>query len=233
VRHRLAGDVKNGRASNSVLPHVRTDQSRYAQYDTTLKNLYVTRQWKAGPNLYARGSFGYFESMFGGLSGELLWKPVNSRLALGVEANYLKQRDYNQQFGFRNYDVWSGFVSAYYEAGQDYLVQLDVGRYLAGDIGATMTVTRTFDNGWELGGFFTLTDVSAADFGEGSFDKGLIVRVPLGWMLGKPSRNTNSTVIRPIQRDGGQRANTPDHLYRQVRDNHRRNIYQQRSGFWE
>ncbi|MDG1471178.1 MAG: YjbH domain-containing protein [Ascidiaceihabitans sp.] len=235
VRHRLGGNVGDStRTSSSVLPRVRTDGILYARAaDTTLNRLYISRQWKPGKNIYARMSAGYFESMYGGVSGELLWKPVGSRLALGVEANYVKQRDFDQRFGFRDYSIATGHVSAYYDIGNGYQGQLDVGRYLAGDYGATATLSREFDNGWKVGGFFTLTDVSSADFGEGSFDKGILLTVPLNWFLGKPSQQSNSTTIRPIQRDGGARVSVPGRLYEQVRQGHKSSIVSDWSRVWE
>ena len=90
---------------------------------------------------------------------------------------------------------------------------MDAGRYLAGDIGATVALERTFSNGWRFGGFFTLTDVSAEDFGEGSFDKGIRVTIPLGWLVGKTTRSAYGLTIRPVQRDGGQRVHVPGRLY--------------------
>lgn len=233
IRQRLAGNVDGGRASNSVLPHVRTDQSEYAQFDTTLENLYVARQWRAGRNLYARVTGGYFESMYGGVSGEVLWKPVSSPLALGVEANYVKQRGFDQRLDFRDYDVVTGHATAYYEFGNGYLGQVAVGRYLAGDVGATVSVDRTFDNGWSVGAFFTKTDVSSEDFGEGSFDKGLRFSIPVSWFLGKPSQQTLGTTIRPVQRDGGQMVNVPGRLYGQVRQAHRNALTDQWARVWE
>ena len=233
LRQRLAGNVKNGSASGSALPPVRTDQALYAQYGTTLENLYAARSWKLSPDLYARSSLGYFETMYGGVSGEVLWKPVSSPLALGLEANYVLQRDYNQRFGFRDYKTFTGHASAYYELGGGYLAQLDVGRYLAGDYGATFSLDRTFANGWSVGGFFTLTDVSAEDFGEGSFDKGFRFTIPLDWVLGKPSRNAFGTTIRPTQRDGGQKVHVPGRLYGQIREAHRSSLVDQRARIWE
>ena len=235
MRHRLIGNIANSdRFSNSQLPRVRTDSLRYAQAaDTTLHKLYISKQWKPGANTYARVTAGYLEQMFGGVSAELLWKPVNSRLALGVEANYVKQREYEQRFGFQDYSVATGHVSAYYEFGRGYMGQLDVGRYLAGDVGATATVTREFANGWRVGGFFTLTNVSAAEFGEGSFDKGIILQIPVGWFSGQPSKRTVSTTIRPIQRDGGARLDVPGRLYEQVRNGHRNDIVADFGRAWE
>ncbi|GHG97780.1 YjbH domain-containing protein [Pseudodonghicola xiamenensis] len=233
LRQRIWGNVKNGRASNSVLPHVRTDQNEYAQYGTTIENLYVARQWRPGRNFYARVTAGYFESMYGGLSAELLWKPVGSWLGFGIEGNYVLQRDYDQRFGFRDYKVFTGHASAYADLGGGYEAQLDVGRYLAGDRGATFSLDRTFSNGWSVGGFFTLTDVSSADFGEGSFDKGIRFRIPLNWMLGQPSRSGMGLTIRPVQRDGGQRVTVPGRLYSQVRAAHMRGLEAGWARVWE
>lgn len=233
IRHRLLGDIKDGRASNSILPHVRTDGALYAQEGTTLRNLFVSRQWRAGPNLYARATVGYLEPMFGGVSTELLWKPVGSRLGLGIEANYVRQRAFDQRLGFRNYSVFTGHASAYYEFGKGYLGQLDVGRYLAGDVGATFSMDRTFGNGWSVGAFFTLTNVSSAEFGEGSFDKGIRFSIPLGWFLGKASRQSLGTAIRPIQRDGGARLNVPGRLFGQVRQAHKAALSGQWARVWE
>lgn len=233
IHHRLAGNVAGGRASNSVLPHVRTDQVQYAQFGTTLNNLFVSKQWKPAPDLYARVSAGYFEYMYGGLSGELLWKPAGSRLGLGVEANYVRQREFDQRLGFRDYSILTGHASAYYAMDNGFVGQVDVGRYLAGDYGATFGLDKTFDNGWSVGGFFTLTNVSAADFGEGSFDKGIRFRIPLSWFLGKPSRRTTGTTIRPIQRDGGQRVGVPGRLWGQVYHADRRELQRQWVRAWE
>ena len=235
LRHRLAGNIGDSdRLSNSVLPRVRTDAVLYAQGgDTYIEELYAQRQWKAAPDVYARVTAGYLESMFGGVSAEVLWKPQDSRLALGVEANYVKKRDYDRLFGFQDYDVATGHLSAYYEFNNGYIGQIDAGRYLAGDVGATVTLTRVFSNGWQVGGFFTLTDVSAEDFGEGSFDKGISVTIPVNWFLGRPSQKTITETVRPIQRDGGARLVVPSRLYEEVRGGHQRAVQDQWSRVWD
>ncbi|WP_277620960.1 YjbH domain-containing protein [Pseudophaeobacter leonis] len=178
-------------------------------------------------------TFGLFETMFGGISGEVLWKPVNSPLALGVEANYVIQRDYDQRFSFLDYKTFTGHASLSSELGNNYLLRLDAGRYLAGDYGGTFSLDRHFNNGWLVGAFFTLTDVSAEDFGEGSFDKGFHFRMPPGRILGKPSRRGYGLTIRPTQRDGGQKAGVPGRLYGSIRDAHQASLNNQRARFWE
>jgi Exopolysaccharide biosynthesis protein YbjH len=233
LRQRIAGNLEDGRLSPSNLPPVRTDQALYAQYDTTLNQLYLARYWRPGKDLYARATGGYFEYGYGGVSTEVLWKPVNSQIALGLEANYAIKRDYDQQFGFQDYKVFTGHASAYVDLNNGFSAQMDVGRYLAGDVGATFGLDRTFNNGWSVGGFFTLTNVSAEEFGEGSFDKGIRFTIPLDWFMGRPTRKSMGTVIRPIQRDGGARLSVPGRLYGSVRNAHKKALSDQWARFWE
>lgn len=234
-RYRLAGNIADARQpSNSVLPRVRTNEREYARGSAGyVADLYASYQWKPSATTYARITAGYLERMFGGISGEVLLKPVNSRLALGVEANYVKQRDFGGAFDFQDYSVVTGHVSAYYEFARGYLAQVDVGRYLAGDVGATFTLGREFGNGWRVDGFFTLTDVSAEDFGDGSFDKGIRVTIPLNGVLGTPSRQRVTQTIRPAQRDGGARLIVPNRLYEQVRGAHRNALVRDWARVWE
>ncbi len=219
IHQKLAGNLDSAtRTSTSVLPRVRSEAYLYYKGgDTTIPELTAAYYFRPGRDLFGRVTVGYLETMFGGVSTELLWKPQNSRLALGAELNYVQQRDFDQLFGFRPYRVVTGHVSAHYDLGRGYQGQLDVGRYLAGDVGATLTLAREFDNGWRIGVFATLTDVSAADFGEGSFDKGIQLTIPLDWVTGRPTKTRLDTVIRPVQRDGGARLNVSGRLYETVR----------------
>jgi hypothetical protein len=220
LRFRLTGnlDTADPPTDASPLPPVRTDGYLYDEADWGIE--YLTLDYFARPdeNLYLRLSAGYFEKMYGGVSAEVLWKPPTGPLALGAEVNYARQRDYDKLFGFRDYDVITGHVSAYYRFSRGYEAQLDIGRYLAGDVGATLTIDRVFNNGWRVGAFATLTDVSFEDFGEGSFDKGIRVYAPLSWFLGRPNTTVVGTTLRPIQRDGGARLIVRNRLYPLVSD---------------
>jgi hypothetical protein len=226
LRAKALGNLDDSdRVSDSVLPHVRSDGAIYdREGENGVERLTLDYLVRPGENLYARVSAGYLEEMYGGVSGELLWKPVDSPLGLGVELNYVRQREFDKLFGFKDYSVVTGHVSAYYELGGGFDAQLDLGRYLAGDWGGTVALDRTFNNGWRVGAFFTLTDVSSEEFGEGSFDKGLRFTIPYSWFTGQPSRNTASTTIRPVQRDGGARLDVGNRLYPLVRDYHQSDL---------
>ena len=234
LRQRIADTSDDSpRVSDSVIRHVRTDAPIYdAEGDTAITRLTLDYQAYLGGSIYGRASVGYFERMYGGVSAELLWKPVSSRLALGAELNAVRQRDFDQLFGFQDYDTVTGHLSAYYDFATGVHAQLDLGRYLAGDLGATLTVERVFDNGWRIGAFATFTDVSFEDFGEGSFDKGLIFTVPLQHFTGSPSARTYGATLRPLQRDGGARLSVPDRLYGQLRDHQGTALDDRWGRFW-
>lgn len=236
VSKRLFGQLDDiSRQSDSVLPRVRSDVARYLREgDPALLRLtgdYVT---KLDHDFYGRVSIGYLERMFGGISTELLWKPARQDWGLGLELNYVKQRDYDTLFGFRDYDVITGHASAYWNTGfYGIFAQVDAGRYLAGDWGATFTLKRRFENGWEFGAFATFTDVPFDEFGEGSFDKGLLLTIPFNWLVPFETRGTYSTVLRPLARDGGQRLDIANRLWSTVESVDEPHLRANWEDFWE
>ncbi|WP_158090964.1 YjbH domain-containing protein [Marivita geojedonensis] len=235
VRKKLAGNLdESTRASTSVLEKVRSDFNIYdREGDPAITELVGAYYFKPGEDLYGRVTAGYLEPMFGGISTELLWKPIDSPFALGAELNYVKQRDFDQLFGFRDYEVATGHVSGYWDMGNGFHSQLDVGRYLAGDWGTTFTLDREFKNGWKVGAFATFTDVSFDDFGEGSFDKGLRFEIPISTVTGQPNTDKLTYTMRPVQRDGGARLNVSDRLYETVRELHKPELQNGWGRFWK
>lgn len=232
----VGGITRRTSPNSSRLPPVRSDAVLYyTEGDPGLETATAAWYGKLAPELYGRVTAGYLEQMFGGVSAEVLWKPVNSRWALGAEANYVAQRDTNGGFGFGDYDyrVATGHVSGYLDLGKGYQAQIDVGRYLAGDIGSTFTLMRTFSNGWKIGAFATLTNVSAKDFGEGSFDKGLKFEIPLAWFTGQPTRNSRPFTLRPVGRDGGAMLQVGDRLHDVLDGYEARGIDAQWGRFWK
>ncbi|SUE63025.1 Bacterial putative lipoprotein (DUF940) [Roseomonas gilardii subsp. rosea] len=219
VQQRLLGNIGGGLPSDSRLPHVRSDYARYAREgETSIPSLYAERIWNLAPDVFARATAGWLEPMFGGVSGEVLYRPHERSWAVGLDLNWVRQRDYDGMLGFRNYAVVTGQVSLHADLPVWNLYGvLRAGRYLAGDWGGTVELGRRFANGIEVGGFATFTNVSFAKFGEGSFDKGIYVRIPFD-LFGAQTRSTAQTVIRPVQRDGGQRLVVDNPLWGLTRD---------------
>lgn len=217
VTQKLVGNLDSALADEpSALPPVRTSAQFYDAYGTSaIESLTAAWYSRLGKDLYGRVTAGYLERMFGGISTEVLWRPVNRHWALGAELNYAAQRNPDQGFNFDyyNYSVLTGHVSGYFDLGKGYHAQIDVGRYLAGDVGTTLSLSREFENGWKIGAFATLTNVSPEDFGEGSFDKGIKLEIPISWFTGAPTRASRPFILRPIQRDGGARLEVDGRLY--------------------
>jgi hypothetical protein len=59
--------------------------------------------------------------------------------------------------------------------------------------------------------------VPFSTFGEGSFDKGIIVRIPLEWALSLYTQSVFDDTLRSLTRDGGQRLDNDDSLYGETR----------------
>jgi len=201
--------------ANSQLPHVRSDILEYYRHGINgiakLDAVYRTRITR---DVYAELKAGYLESMFAGVGGQVLWQPDGERIAVGADLYDVWQRSFDRLFGVQKYHVLTGHVSLYYASPwYDLNFNLHVGRYLAGDYGATIEVTRRFSTGVEIGAFATFTNVPFSVFGEGSFDKGILIRIPFEWGLPFHSRSSYDLLLRSLTRDGGQRLLDDDSLH--------------------
>ena len=58
-------------------------------------------------------------------------------------------------------------------------------------------------SGWRAGFFFSRTNVSAEEFGEGSFDKGFYFQIPMDLLSKKYQGNYSNFRLSPLTRDGG------------------------------
>lgn len=206
-------DIK--RPSDSVLPHVRTDIAQYLkQGKYGVEVLTASYYFKLAPTLFGRAGAGLLEQMFAGLGGEILYRPFGRRWAIGADLWDVRQRGFDELFDLQPYETLTGHVSAYYRTPwHDIDLGIHAGRYLAGDYGVTFEASRRFSTGVQVGAWFTLTNVSAAQFGEGSFDKGIRLVIPLEWVAPFATQNGFTLEVRPIQRDGGQRLVGAERLY--------------------
>ena len=220
LQQMLTQNLDRGTPSDSVLPRVRSDYALYAREarNVAVPSLYAEGMWTIAPDVFARLTAGYLEPMFAGVSGEVLWRPRERPIAIGLEIAQVGQRAYDQRFDLRNYRVTTGHLSLYADLPWwNLFTVLRGGRYLAGDWGGTVEVGRRFDSGIEVGAFASFTNVSFARFGEGSFDKGIFVRFPLD-LFGVESRSIATALVRPVQRDGGQRLVVDNPLWELTRD---------------
>lgn len=199
----------------SRLPRVRTHIREYlTSSDVGINDLQATWFGHPADDWYTQAYAGYLEYMFGGAGGEVLYRPLGSRFAMGMDVNAVKQRDFDGRFGFRDYDTVTGHLNFYYQLPWDKITaELNVGRYLAKDNGATLTLVREFDNGFRIGAFATLTDVSSEDYGEGSFTKGIFISFPFDQITTTSTVSRGTVSWTPLTRDGGQKLIRKYSLY--------------------
>ena len=203
----VTNDFNTNRPSDSVLPRVRSEINRYlTEGENGIDSFYLEEMRSLSPQLHGRAYVGLLEEMFGGIGLELLYEPFAQRWAIGGNLNWVRQRDYAKNFSFIDYEVVTGHASLFYASPwYNFDFAVHAGRYLAGDRGLTYEARRTFDNGFSIGAFFTKTNVSARDFGEGSFDKGFYLKIPFDLFLPRNTRASYRTIVRSIERDGGRR----------------------------
>lgn len=200
----------------AALPRVRTWIREYVDSsDVLLNNLQLTHMQPLAQDWYGQAYGGYLEMMYAGVGSEVLYRPYGKTWAIGVDANWVKQRDWNNTLKMADYDVMTGHVTAYWQLPfmSNVTAKVSVGQYLAGDKGATFDFSKRFDSGVVLGGYATFTNVSADEYGEGSFTKGIYVTIPFDLMLLKPTTAKGSIGWVPLTRDGGQMLSRKNGLY--------------------
>ncbi|HCM1361246.1 TPA: YjbH domain-containing protein [Vibrio parahaemolyticus] len=210
----------------TTVPRVRTMFRAYQnEHAVTMSNLQLTWFQEYSNTMDQQFYAGYLESMFAGVGTEFLYRPQGANWAIGADVNVISQRDPQSYFGVydekwqnvpeygRPFQVidkgFTGFVSGYYypqwEFLQDLMIQVDVGQFLAGDVGTQVNVSKQFKSGVIAGAFASFTDLSAEEFGEGSFTKGFYLSIPFDIMTVKPSNNRANFSWQPLTRDGGQK----------------------------
>ncbi len=217
---------------SEVTPRVRTLSRAYI-HDNPVRLNHMQLTWFEQPfeSIYTQAYGGYLEMMFAGVGSEMLYRPLNSNWALGVDANLISQRDPDSWFGVYKDDYFfydeekcseatmkcqayvlsqgfTGHVTAYYMPKWQFLestlFKVSAGKFLGGDVGTRVDFSKQFDSGVTVGAYATITNLSAEEYGEGSYNKGFYISIPMDVMTIKPSTSRATISWEPITRDGGQ-----------------------------
>jgi membrane-associated phospholipid phosphatase len=205
-------------ASNSVLPHVRTDIAEYKRGSKfKLNRLMVNQYLLPGERWYARISGGFYEEMYRGAGGQLLYVPKDTRWAADVSVDALQQRGYKGWFDKLDYQTVTALGALHYKLPYDITVTARAGRFLARDTGARIEMKRRFNSGIEIGAWYTKTngkDVTSPGTVANPYnDKGIFLSIPLNSMTPSDTLANAEIAISPWTRDVGQMVATPGDLY--------------------
>tara|TARA_B110000008_G_scaffold255263_1_gene271856 strand:- start:2778 stop:4889 length:2112 start_codon:yes stop_codon:yes gene_type:complete len=217
ISHSLKNTFNRSRyqPDSPYLPHVRTDRVLYLQNrsDTYIDTIELNKISKISNGHYLKFSTGMYEMMFGGHGFEYLWKPFTSNFSYGLSVYNVKQRDFKQRLGFKDYKITTGHSNLiYFHPETGIIIDLSVGKYLAGDKGYTLDASRRFKSGFKMGAYFTRTNISKLEYGEGSFDKGFYFEVPFNIFDKSASQGSNLFLIQPLTRDGGAKLQVKNPL---------------------
>jgi len=225
------GDVD--RLNPSQIVNVRTDLFRYLKENRLiLEEMYLQKNCNLGQGWYGRLSGGYYEIAYGGVALELLYYPVWSQLALGMEVAWLKKREYSglgftntvrKLEGFvptyRSFNPWQAFLDLYYDWNWAQLdVKTSFGRFLAGDKGARLEVGKYFCSGLRLYFWYARTDAGDVLNGKRYDEKGAGFSMPLDMFYTSHSRRRWGYGMSAWLRDVAVRIRTGRGLYRLIHE---------------
>ena len=215
-------------ASDSILPHVRTDIVKYLKNsrDYNIDRFQFNYFVNPTPNIYGKISFGLLETMFAGVGSEFLYRPFSKNYGIGAEIWRVQQRDYDMLFDLRDYETTTGHINFYYiEPRSKVLLAVRGGKFLAKDSGFNFDFSRRFKSGFQLGVFFSLTDISKREFGEGSFDKGFYFHVPLDFFATSYNKDVFTYGLKPLTRDGAAPLNHGFYLWGVTEQAHKETFF--------
>jgi membrane-associated phospholipid phosphatase len=204
--------------SNSELPHVRSDIAEYKRGGRfKLNRLLLNKYVQLDERIYARASAGFYEEMFRGLGGQVLYLPKDSRWATDLTVDALQQRGYKGWLDKRDYKTVTALAALHYRLPYGMTVTGRAGRFLAKDTGVRFEFKRRFQSGVEIGAWFSKTngnDIMSPGTPENPYnDKGVFLSVPLNIMLPYDTQSTAGIALSPWSRDVGQMVASPGDLY--------------------
>ena len=200
--------------SASEIPHVRSDIQEYlSEGQNNISRFKFEYLWSPYKDIYTRFDAGMLENMFGGYGGEILYRPFDHNYAVGLTLHNVRQREYRQRFGFRDYKTTTGHLTFYNDWPKNISSSISVGKYLAGDSGVTLDLSRGFKTGFRVGVFATKTNLSAEEFGEGSFDKGFYFSIPTDVFYSYYQTGNIPFGLHPLTKDGGAKLLVNNSLY--------------------
>jgi hypothetical protein len=190
--------------SYSTIPHVRSDIQDYLKEGkNNIARMQLEYMYSPKKDWFMRFDVGLLEEMFAGYGGEVFYRPFDKNISYGLSLHKVKQRGYKQRFSMKEYETTTGHVGIYYDFSDQVSATIHAGKYLAGDVGATLDLSRTFETGFTLGVFATKTNLSSIEFGEGSFDKGFYFAIPTKLFYTDYRRGNISFGLHPLTKDGG------------------------------
>lgn len=218
----------------SQIINVRTDSVNYFKQDgVTIDEAYLQKSWNICNGFYGRLAGGLFEEMYGGVASELLYYPINSCWAFGIEGAYLRKRTFSGigfknkirklegfQPTFRKFRGSQYFANIFYNFKEiDFEVNVKGGKFLANDWGVRTEVCRYYPSGMQVYFWYTHTDKKDKVNGNRYHDKGVGISIPLDIFYTQSMRRRWNYGLSAWLRDVGAISATGSSLYHWIHEN--------------
>lgn len=189
---------------------VRSDVVSYQEKNVALKRLMYDQIQKTKHDVYMRASAGLLEVQYAGLDGEIAMPLFDGRFMVGLSGSFVKKREPGEPFCLKDNPVKEHYTTAFFNARlnipeQEISIDLKTGRFLAGDRGTKITISKFF-NGIILSAWYsnTNTDIFSDVYNRGYHDKGIALTIPLRLFKGSDSKTSYKFGISPWTRDVAQ-----------------------------
>ncbi|WP_155524529.1 YjbH domain-containing protein [Oleisolibacter albus] len=181
---------------------VRSDLDAYATHPVSLSRALVQGWGRPLADMAVLVEAGHLEEMYGGAGGELEWRPLTARWAVGLDAHHVWKRRPGSWRLVRGSDRTTGALALRWDLDRRSLsrIELSGGRFLGGDWGGELRLDRHFTGGLRLAAGLTAT-------AEGPAAR-LTVTLPLGSLAGLAD-SWAELRVEPLARDRGQRLDRP------------------------
>lgn len=189
---------------------VRSDSVPYLEEEVILDRLMVEQIVKTPCQVYLRGAAGILEIQYAGFDGEIALPLFDGRILVGASGSLVKKREPGELLSLKKNPNQDSYRTAFFNARlnipeQDVWIDLKAGRFLAGDKGTRVSVSK-FYNGLTLSAWYgvTDTDMFRDNANRGYKDKGISLSIPLRFFKGADSRTTYGFALAPWTRDVAQ-----------------------------
>jgi len=197
--------------SNIALPQaIRSDIPLYIQETLLLERLLFDQILKGEQQIHLRGTIGILDLQYAGVDAEVAMPLLAGRFMLGMSGSLVQKREAGAPLSLQQNNYNDFYNTAFFNTRlnipeQEIAIDLKMGRFLAGDKGARITVSK-FYNGLTLYAWYGITDTSVFNDGinNGYRDKGIGVSIPLRFFKGADSRTSYYFSISPWTRDVAQ-----------------------------
>ena len=205
------GQTKLAQSAEGLLPVNSQLKARFAEHSHRLASALiqytdtqVTQLYSDVAHIHYKAQAGYLDMIHAGVSGEVLYQPWLSRVAVGATFSHTQLREIDSPNKLSDNSSTSALVSGYWSLPIYNLdAALHAGRFLAEDAGARFELRRTFANGWQFGIWAAETQKRIDGKKRNFSDKGLFLRIPLGAVTGSRIKTRFTSQIGDLNRDNG------------------------------